>query len=404
LNIFVRDTVAGTTTRVEGGGASRDVAFSENGRYVVFSSFSDATEADEGGGIFLYDLTDHHLERVSVNDSGQAADELCLDPSISPDGRFVVFDSIANNLDPRASHDNWQLFVRDRDLGTTRLLTVDRTGGEANDESGNAALSADGRYIAFDSWASDLVAGDINDSLDVYLRDTVKGSNVRISVPDPRLPFEFDADSEAPSISADGRYIAFSSEAGNLVLGDTNGSEDVFVRDVQAGTTTRVSVSSSGEEGDQSSYSASMSADGRYVAFASVAAHLVADHPAHNADIYLHDMQTGETTLVSEVPGGGTVTGDSESPKLSGDGRFIAFVSSVANLVPGDTNDADDIFLRGPLLPAPYSIGDAAAALRIAAGLMTPTTDQSVRLGIAPSAGVDLRDAVSIARLVAGLT
>jgi Tol biopolymer transport system component len=152
--------------------------------------------------------------------------------------------------------------------------------------------------------------------------------------------------SDDPALSADGRYVAFSSEASNLVPGDTNDTYDVFVRDQQTGTTSRVSVSGTGEQGSDYSYDPAISADGRYVTFASGAWNLVPGDTNDTTDVFVRDRRTGTTGRVSVSGTGEQGNGESFSPVLSADGRYVAFDSDASNLVPGDTNDTNDVFVR----------------------------------------------------------
>lgn len=154
--------------------------------------------------------------------------------------------------------------------------------------------------------------------------------------------------SYAPSVSASGRFVAFESFAGTLVAGDTNGMTDVFLRDRQAGATHRLSLGPSGRQGNADSENPAVSADGRFVAFQSLASNLVPGDTNGVTDIFVRDRQTSTTRRVSLGPGGVQAIGDSYFASISGDGRFIAFESLASNLVPGDSNDTGDVFVRFP--------------------------------------------------------
>ena len=171
--------------------------------------------------------------------------------------------------------------------------------------------------------ATNLVAGDTNGVRDVFVHDRQTGATTRVSVNSSEN--QGNAESLAPSLSADGRYVAFASSASNLVTGDTNATSDVFVRDRQTGATTRVSVSSSGTQGNNSSREPSFSADGRFVAFTSQADNLVTGDSNGFADVFVHDRQTAKTTRVSLDGNGNQWASDSDSPSISGDGRFVAY-------------------------------------------------------------------------------
>jgi len=257
--------------------------------------------------------------RVSVDSAGtQGTGGHSYETSLSADGRFVAFRSEATNLvagDTNAADD---IFVHDRQTGTTTRVSVDSAGTQGNSYSYTPSISADGRYVAFLSNASNLVAGDTNASWDIFVHDRQTGTTTRVSV-DSTGTQGNGASAYHPSLSADGRFVAFLSEASNLVAGDTNGRSDIFVHDRQTGTTTRVSVDSAGTQGTGGhSYTPSISADGRYVAFASTATNLVAGDTNGTGDIFVHDRQTG----------------------------FVAFFSYATNLVAGDTNGLRDIFVH----------------------------------------------------------
>ncbi len=228
------------------------------------------------------------------------------------------------------------MFVYDRRTDAIERASVAGDGTEANDEALDPALSADGRYAAFTSCATNLVAGDTNFQPDVFVRDLATGETERVSVASGGA--QGNMCSAYPSFSADGRYVAFMSCAFNLVAGDTNGSPDIFVHDRQTGETERVSVASDGTEGDYCSWDADISADGRYVSFYSEAANLVTADGNAFADVFVHDRETGETVRVSVDSDGAEGDGASEASSISADGRYVAFESSASNLVAGDTN------------------------------------------------------------------
>jgi len=287
-------------------------------------------------------------ERASVAGSGAQSNQNSYAPSISADGRFVAFWSVASNLITRDTNWSWDVFVHDRQLGTTKLVSVDSGGVQGDFHSYAPVLSADGRCVAFQSAAANLVAGDTNLYWDVFVRDLQLGITERVSV--DSFGAEADASSDSAALSADGRFVAFSSPATNLVAGDTNGVADLFVHDRQLGTTERVSVDSAGAQADSASYAPSISADGRFVAFWSDASNLVAGDTNAFFDIFVRDLQTGTTERVSVDSAGSEANSESAEPSLSADGRFVAFVSDASNLVAGDTNLAIDIFVRDRLL------------------------------------------------------
>ncbi|MGK2958982.1 MAG: DUF6531 domain-containing protein, partial [Acidimicrobiales bacterium] len=264
-------------------------------------------------------------------------------PSLSADGRYIAFHSHATNLVPGDTNGVADAFVRDRQLGTTTLVSVSSEGAQGNEDSEFSSISADGRYIAFHSYATNLVPDDTNEAADAFVRDRQLGTTTLVSVSSEGA--QGNRNSDLPSISADGRYIAFRSGATNLVPDDTNDFEDAFVRDRQLGTTTLVSVSSGGAQGNRDSYFTSISADGRYVAFSSGATNLVSGDTNEFEDAFVRDRQLGTTTLVSVSSGGAQGNDDSFFSSISADGRYIAFGSVATNLVPGDTNGAANLFV-----------------------------------------------------------
>src|SRR5205809_5350390 len=248
------------------------------------------------------------------------------------------------------------VFVHDRRAGTTERVSVASDGAEGNGSSGllsfafPPALSADGRFVAFVSFATNLVAGDTNGATDVFVHDRQTDTTERVSVASGGTQSN-DA-SLGSALSADGRFVAFQSDATNLVAGDTNGATDVFVYDRQTGMTERVSVASGGTQANNASSYPVLSADGRFVAFDSAATDLVAGDTNGASDVFVHDRQTGTTERVSVASGGAQGNGNSGGsfavPAPSAAGRFVAFQSAATNLVAGDTNGTTDLFGHDP--------------------------------------------------------
>ena len=352
-DIFLRDRQNGTTEIVSlssgsvlGNGASVAASVSADGRFVAFqSSASNLVPGDTNAGndIFVRDRQTGTTERVSVGPGGAQANGISLSPTISADGRYVVFSSDATNLVAGDTNGQRDVFVRDRQAGTTLRVSVGAGGVQANFPS-NApvGVSADGRYICFESDATNLVAGDTNGMRDVFVRDMQAGTNEIASVSTGGT--QGDSTSWASQISPDGRFVVFASYATTLVAGDTNGFEDVFVRDRQNGTTVLASLGWTGAQGNGNPVpDPSISADGNRVAFASNASNLVLYDTNGNLDVFLRDIAAGATKLVSGFPRTGD--GGSEAPVVSADGRLVAFESTANDLVPGDANNASDIFV-----------------------------------------------------------
>jgi len=259
----------GTTTRVsvdstgnEANGSSFDSAISGDGNVVAFRS--DATNlvpGDTNGAYdtFVYDRQTGTTERVSVDSSGNQANMGSYGsytiPAINADGRFVTFNTDANNLVPGDTNGTFDIFVHDRQSGTTERINVDSNGNQGNNGAFSSALSADGRYVAFRSQASNLVPGDTNGFEDVFVRDRQNGTTERVSVDSNGNQGNFFSLFQFPAISADGRFVIFISYASNLVPGDANDTWDVFWHDRQNSTTIRVNVDSNGVEANNGSSS-----------------------------------------------------------------------------------------------------------------------------------------------------
>jgi Tol biopolymer transport system component len=283
--------------------------------------------------------------RVSLSGIGGQANNMSLGQAVSADGHFIAFTSYASNLVSGDSPASSDVFVRDRGSRTTSLISVAGTGAApANGESFGQAISAKGRYVAFSSDASNLVPGDTNETRDVFVRDRRTGITQRVSVSSAAV--EGNGESHGPTMSGDGRYVAFYSYASNLVPGDTNRTADAFVRDLRSGVTLRASVSSEGAEGDSVSVEPSMSANGRYVTFYSNASNLVPGDTAAT-DVFVRDLRTQTTSRESLSSTGAEANSyGSFVPALSANGRYVVFYSVGSNLVPGDTNATGDIFVR----------------------------------------------------------
>lgn len=402
------------STGTQSNGSSKTPSVSAHGRFVAFDS--DASnlvphDTNASGDVFVYDRLIGKTELISVSSSGvQGNDNSYGQPSISAHGRFVAFYSDASNLVRQDTNGTADVFVYDRSTGKTRGVSVSSSGVQGNDDSAAPSISAHGRFVAFDSYASNLVRHDTNATTDVFVYDRSTRKTRRVSVnsagaqgnsysgapsisPHGRfVAFVSDAwnlvrhDSPAgwrdafvydrstgktqrvsvsssdtqgnanslsvPSISAGSRFVAFISDASNLVRHDTNARHDVFVYDRSTHKMQRVSVSSAGTQGNNESFEPSISADGRFVAFYSDASNLVRHDTNAGRDVFVYDRSTRKTHRVSVSSAGeqGNDTSYSQyGPSISADGRFVAFVSDASNLVDTDTNAATDAFIRGPM-------------------------------------------------------
>ncbi|MEM7113573.1 MAG: choice-of-anchor Q domain-containing protein [Chloroflexota bacterium] len=331
----------------QGNQNSSDADISSDGRYVVFASSASNLVSEDTNGyadVFVYDRETSETVRVSVDSNGMQADGFSAIAAISDNGRYVTFVSGATNLVSGDNNGLNDIFVRDLELGETTRVSVDSNGVETDDTNYSPRISSDGRYVIFTSPATNLVSEDLNGVRDVFVHDRETGETTRVSVDSNGVAGN--EDSKAYSISSDGRYVAFSSRADNLISNDTNGEGDIFVHDRETGETTRVSVDSNGVEADNSSSSAEMSNDGRYVTFSSTATNLVSQDLNRKWDVFVHDRQTGETTRVSVASDGTEGNDISSDSSMSNDGRYISFQSSANNLVSNDTNEDKDIFIH----------------------------------------------------------
>jgi Tol biopolymer transport system component len=334
-------------------------SISADGRFVAFSSTaSNLVNGDtiNGNNIFLHDLHTKLTELISQSFDGSQGIGDSRTPSVSADGRYVAFDSFAENLVPADQNQFPDVFVRDRLLNLTLLISINSNGSQGNNWSVGPSISADGRYVAFTSKATNLVEVDPADECiygectNVFIYDRQTGQPELASV--GMNGTLGNGDSRMPAISSDGRFVAFVSFATNLVSEDTNAQPDVFVYDRQTSETTRVSVASDGTQangrsGDDFFGEPSISADGRYVAFASEANNLVAGdtneckyyYDGTCPDIFVHDIQTGETMRVSVSSDRAQANHWSTDPAISSNGHFVAFASWASNLVRGDYFD-----------------------------------------------------------------
>ena len=419
IALHSRDT--GRTTLItarppsyQGNSESRTASVSADGRYVAFESYASNLVPNDANGLWDIFLYDTYTGRTALVGRGGPATGDSRQPVISAGGGVIAFESPGPTTVSL-------IFAYDRQTGATTLISQSVEGSApANGDSQRAAVSADGRYVAFDSFASNLVPGDTNDDRDVFVHDRQTGETVML----PRTPAGGNPDWEAPccpsfsadgrtvafvgavepdlrlgwfptpsqtvfvhdrqtgqttsvpfgpsgvpdgrrsgsaTLSADGRTVAYSSDVRDLVPDDSNGVDDVFIYDRQTGVRTLVSRHSSGEQGNAESYDPAISADGRYVTFQSHASNLVAGDGNGAPDVFLHDRQTGATTLVSRGGSGAPLPGSSFEPALTAGGEQVVFWSDAA-LVPGDVNGLYDVFLYDR----------PSASIRLVSGLILP--------------------------------
>jgi len=230
--------------------------------------------------------------------------------------------------------------------GKTMVVTWDRTGGQPSDDVVVEDVSRDGRFVVFSSWATDLVPNDTNNISDVFVRDRLLGTTERVSISDTEQQAENSKPSYGASISDDGRRVAFASYATNLVTGDTNNGWDIFVRDRFAGTTVRASTGTGGTQINGETQRGEISGGGRYIAFETNVAGVVPGETGTEYDVFVKDLVDDDTELVSETAGGTDGNGDSRRPSISSDGRYVAFDTDATNLGGTDTNNDLDVYLR----------------------------------------------------------
>lgn len=417
-DIFRHDWQTGETIRVslpnaadrgklgaESHGDARSPALNSNGRYVAFASASTDLVVDDTNrewDIFVHDANAGATTLVSVpnladrGSLGVVANGESDQPSLSADGRFVVFESSATNLVVGDDNGMRDVFVYDRETRVTELMSVSAEGFAGNGASRSGKISGDGRYVVFVSGASNLdsLSADTNDLSDIYLRDRAMGTTARISMgyDGGEAESQYVVGSYAPFISEDGRHVVFTSLAHNLVTDDTNDTSDVFVYERATGSTKRVSVPSVadqealGSESNAQSRLAAISRDGRYVTYASYASNLTSNDTNGDYDVFVHDTKEGLTRRVSLASDGTQIEFERFHPDhvtsppvaMSADGRYVVFSTDFGLVVDGDENAASDVFrvLNAPLpnTPNPRCPDPTVAKLELHG-------EQSIRVG-----------------------
>ncbi|MCB9420228.1 MAG: PD40 domain-containing protein [Ardenticatenaceae bacterium] len=382
-------TAVSTTTRLsvsssgtEANAASTESAVSADGRFVAFtSSATNLVSGVSGFQVYLRDRdsdADNVFDEpggvsttlISMNDAGNAANITAAAPAISADGRYVAFASSATNLHPNATDTADDIFVRDRQTGTTMHVSKSSAGVDANQQCGSPAISADGRYVVFHSWADNLTPLDTNGWPDVFLHDRDVDNDGIFDEPGQVLTRRIsvgmgstntDHRSDSPVISADGSTIVFASMASNLVPGDTASSWDVFISDISGSNIQRISVSTSGGQADGASgnavaYKIGVSSNGRFITFESAATNLVSPATDGLNNIFRYDRDSDGNGIFDEpggtamrrvsVPFSGTQINDHAFyPSISGDGRYIAYQSAASNIVNLPNNFTADVYV-----------------------------------------------------------
>ena len=288
------------------------------------------------------------IERLTILSDGTEPNGSSFRPKISGDGRYVAFESNASNLVPGDTNGMSDIFLKDTVLNTITRVSVDSSGAQAEQSSLSADISENGQFILFSSQAKNLDTSVLNFWPDIYVHDRISGSTENISVSSDGAP-SWGVSENGARISASGRYVSFSSRGRLLVEGDTNEQSDIFIRDRLLKTTKRVSVSSMGAQSNKASYYSVISGNGRFVVFSSNANNLdtLDTDSGGTTDVFLHDTLYGTTRLISKNNQGikGEENRSSHVEDVSDDGRYITYTSYASNLAPGDTNGASDIFV-----------------------------------------------------------
>jgi Tol biopolymer transport system component len=360
-NIFLRDRAAGSTTLVSvndargpGNRESLESLISLDGGTVVFASIATNLvlgDANLRPDVFARDLAAGTTSLVSLATDGTQGNGTSVAVGITTDGRYVAFNSVSSNFVPSTGTGHLNLFVRDRETGTTTLETVGFDGSPADGPPfsfsvlTDATFTPNGRYIAFDNNATNLVPDDTNGKTDVFVRDRREGLTRLVSVAKDGGSAE--GNSFKPLITSDGRYVVFGSEAPDLVEGDTNKQCDIFVRDLRAGETRRLARAADGGQINGCSAPIALTPNGRYLLFISVADNIMPGVPSGTVQYYRLDLTTGEVVLISRNNQGEPGNGKSRSlGGISNSGRIAAFDSNATNLVEDDTNGQFDVFVR----------------------------------------------------------
>ena len=350
----------GTTIRlslapggVEANGPSYFPSISADGTHVAFlSDASNLVIGDSNGmrDVFVHEIATGLTERASISTAGIQGDDECFDLAIAGDGRTIAFSSASSNMVTVEVSNAGDIYVRDMQTGTTRVVSQSPTGTKNNGRSYQARISHDGNRIAFTSRGSLLVPNDTNGVPDVFVHNISTGVTTRLSVDSSVAAVQGDGLSDCPAISGDGRWMAYRSEATNLDLAvpDLNGRADVFLHEIATGTTTRISLNLAGGDANGDSFLPAISQGGSVVCFESLASDLALGDTNTTLDLFRYDRLSGATDRISLDSSGAQTGGSSSQPSLTSDGGSVVFTaSSPAFSAPGqDWNGANDIYLK----------------------------------------------------------
>jgi Tol biopolymer transport system component len=337
---------------VQSNAGAGNVGISASGRFVLFTSAATNLVGGDTNGftdVFVRDRRKRMTLRVNRSSAGAQANGGSGTAQISGNGRYVAFVSDADNLVPGDLNGDSDIFVRDRKLGRTIRVSVSTGGAEADGSSDSPSISHDGRFVAFTSYATNLVAGDTNLMADVFVRDRKQRKTYRVSVGPGGVQANGESticNAYAPAVSRDGLVVAFESTATNLIGSDTNGVRDVFVRDRSHKRTSRMNVGPGGSQSADSASYCSLSGSGRRVVFESDGDDLVAGDTNDETDVFVRDRRLRKTIRASVRSNGRQANDWHGYAGISPDGRFVTFQGPDSNIVPGDTNGSDDVFVR----------------------------------------------------------
>ncbi|MGB0953640.1 MAG: TolB family protein [Planctomycetota bacterium] len=353
-DIFLRDRKTGEVLLLSaslvgalGNGDSSEPSLSANGRYIAFSTLSSSFDSRDQNGlrdIYLHDRKWGWTALKSLGPASTFADAPCTEPVISADGDFLAFTTASTAFDSADTNGFEDVYFVEYTVFGPQRMSLSTSGALANGPSGEAAVSREGRFVVFMSHADNLVPGDLNQEPDIFLRDRQLNTTTLISRTVAGVPGN--QASGAPFLSTDGDWIGFHSDASDLVPGDTNQQRDVFLFHRPTETMTRVSVDSSGGESNGGSSNPQVSANGRFVAFLSHATNLVGNDQNGHFDVFLHDTLTGQTTRMNRNGAGVEADRHTFDLAISSNGAHVGFSSDARNLVPGDTNQVSDVFVR----------------------------------------------------------
>ncbi len=365
---------------------------SDNGRYIAFASAATNLvpgDTNNEPDIFVTDRVTGAVKRVNVSSSGAQAHHLDYEgsfgPSISGDGRYIAFASFADNLVPGDTNASLDGFVHDQRTGRTFRVTLNAAGEQA--AGGGVSIDDSGRFVSFISSPSRMIPGSDDNFDAVYHRDLRTGAVNRVDL--STAGDKPDSISGVARISGDGRHVVFQSWGAGLDPRDTNTEPDVFLHNRATGVTELVSVTSAGVSGNGASMGFAVSADGRYVSFTSYASDLLPGDTNEVPDDFVRDLRTGVTRLVSVAADGGPSDhGGNGASSISDDGRYVGFSSSSTNLVPGDLNGASDTFIRDLRTGTTRLVSVNRRGVQGDAGSGAPTTTGDARwLAFASDAG-----------------